>query len=136
MHSGFELLEATLEVSAARSLKRIPPWSLEGRRSEASRPCNVPRSLRAIRLRSAGRSEDHAGKKLCCPFSPSWPSCSNESGVQETLAPSQIELNEARKASRPFPMGLSLMILTCCSVRAILLAVLFIAEKVRLSVGT
>ena len=42
---------------------------------------------------------------------PTWPSCSNASGLNEAPAPapapSDIESNEARKASRLFPMGFS-----------------------------
>lgn len=46
---------------------------------------------------------------------PSWANLSNASGVEEIPAPWHIESKDARKASRPFPIGLSSMTLDCDS---------------------
>ncbi len=42
---------------------------------------------------------------------PSWPSCSNISGLQETLVLLQPELNKVWDLLRPLPIGLFLIII-------------------------
>lgn len=49
------------------------------------------------------------GNDAVCSFVPFCSSWSSASGLQEMSAPLQIELNNARNSSRPFPIGLSLM---------------------------